>query len=408
MKINRIHLLKRGLIPCLFILVLSFLPDDFFQMFSLYSVDTYDFIAYKVVKYHFPLIQLLVILVSFLYLRRNIKYFLIPIVIVVTEIIRFLFGKDNIFSLSSYEGLLPIVVAVAFFIIVENYFREIERYELFFNFFCILNIISQFFLLILGSGIPGRYNAVNLGVEPTGMLAAIYFLYLLKTKKMIKHRKMLLILSFISLILSGSRIALLLLIIVLLFNYAIFVFKNKGKIKMKSYMLILFIVIFLCICLVFTKQITLPFIDADRILKMFSMTSLHADESGLGRLESIVLGVDILRDNIFGTSFSLINLQYLEYLRGFQTFPHSSVLCCLIMIGPIFYLFLTMVLCKIIKLFKCGNSITIVLIYLLLFVTLTGGIITNFKVYLIMLLTYHLVCSQQSENSIQMIEQMTK
>ena len=66
--------------------------------------------------------------------------------------------------------------------------------------------------------------------------------------------------------------------------------------------------------------------------------NISKDESVLGRTQSLLVGLKVLKKYPLGISGYFLNLQYNMQILGYPTFPHSTLLSMYILFGPIVFL----------------------------------------------------------------------
>lgn len=381
----------------LFIYILLLLPDDFFSLFTLYSNRTPDNIAYKWLAYSFGLIHLIIVALGFtlaLINRDKLLWGVIGIA-ALREVLLLLLGYNSCFTSSSYEIYLTLFTGIGLFKIIENACHSIQELETFFWRSVFLNVVTVFLAPILGAGFSeggySRFNAVNMDVGSTGTICALLIVYCLFNQE-VKYRIVIAGIATIALFLSGSRINLVLLVLVVCFGSgkALFCKHRFNKKAICILVTCLSIAIGILLVLLFSGKYESALIgnSLSRMLDSFSFNTMGTDDSVMGRMQSIIIGFDIIKDNPFGISGFFTNLQYETLLRGFPTFPHSSILDYYILLGPIVIALIAWLLIRLIKLYSVNFSQFLVLLYLIFFVSLSGGPIVNFKIVLLYLMIF--------------------
>lgn len=397
---------KRALINFIFYILLL-LPDDFYRIFTIYSSTTPSYIQYKWLNYSFNIIHLIILIWGILIAILCYDRFLFGMasLMAVREIVFLIWGYNSCFTNSSYEIYLTLFTGVALLKLVENNCRSVLDLEYFYWKSIFLNVLTVFVAPILGAGIfsgtYSRFNAVNMDVGSTGTICAMLII-LSCYNKTVKNQVLIAGIAIIALFLSGSRVNLLLLFLILIIGAAICA-RRDCKISKKWFYVIVggTIVGTIGVLFVLMMNRSMTFGESTgvgRMLSAFSFNKMENDGSVLGRTTSIIAGLDIIKDNPLGISGYFINLQNETIKRGFPTFPHSSLIDYYILLGPI-------VIGLIVRLFLClkrlyiSNQIVqfLVLIYLILFVTFSGGPIINFKIIFFYATLFRISVLKESE-----------
>lgn len=393
-------------IVILFILIL---PSAVFNLGSIYDSLTPFNIDYAWLDYHFGIIYLLIFVIGLYESIRQTKFYILGIFFLafIREFIFFLLSDNNIFSTSRYEMYLTILVGYFLYLILKHYCKDYRQLDRFYGLFLISNMLTIYINVAMGgkgttsteeelAHIAGRYHASNLDVVGTGELCLITIIYLFFSQMKNKYRYPLMILSFIGLILSGTRSAIMFILGlgVMIFLKSIFTkMKNHStKVQMKTFYGIMAVVIII-FGMVFYALINAArlesYFDLSRFSALLSLAAFSSDESVLGRFVSIQYGIDIILNHPFGISGFFTNLQTEMIIRGFPTFPHSTFISSYILFGPIILLIYQKWIKIIIDISNYNNKYYWMILYYIFVTIVTGGPIVNFKViFNLILLTY--------------------
>ncbi|MGN0132765.1 MAG: O-antigen ligase family protein [Lachnospiraceae bacterium] len=370
--------------------LLLLLPENVFAFITLYSSTTPSYISYKWLDYKFGIIQLIILILGALLLFSN-RNRLVPALLVlffIRELIFPIFTNNNIFSQHSFEIYLTLFVGIAFIVLVNETCYSLDELEDLFILIIFLNILTLYPRVVLHlNGILGRYNISNLDVGMTGTFCGIAFIYSVFNNNL-KYRIFWSIVSVMGIFLSGSRVNMLIFVAVLLTGILISLFRDK---KINRRQLIFGTIIFIVVMLILLSVIIYmnfagawnDFVESifnSRMLSTFNNSEMKTDSSFLGRTTSIGIGLDIVKENPFGISGYFINLQEQTRQRGFATFPHSSMLDTYILFGPIVIALIVYIIRNLIKIFKISFTWFLVLLYMFVFVCISGGPIVNFKI----------------------------
>ncbi len=383
------------------LMVFLIAPDDVFNLTGIYTAKSLSFIKYNWLDYSFSILYIIPLFLGTFYAikRRKIGCYLFVLAVLLRSITFQINDLDNMFSYHEFE--IPLTILVGFtlsiwcFEFVEKSAFDIEK---FFEFFLVIHILSQLASAVLGqSGIIGRVNAINLDVESTGLLCGFSVVYFVINKR-IEKRKVLILLSFIALMLSGSRIALIDTIVVLAF-YFIFCRKsvdlNVNVITIIVFLIISEILIFLFVT---NKDLLNDLFSSEMFsaINRILTTGAADDTSKEGRLSSIIIGLKIIKEHPLGIDAFFSNIQMETVKYGFPTYPHSTLLCTYIMFGP--FILIPTILAVINKARvmyirvnkECKLGTISKLAFLVIFITITGQPIVNYKVIFIYILLFKL------------------
>ena len=247
-----------------------------------------------------------------------------------------------------------------------------------------------------------RYHASNLDVGTTGAVCILCIIYLGYNEQKSWYDYLFIVLSIFSLILSDARANIILGGAILGLGYF---FKIQQEKKMhspgvlfKRFLLtgfILFIV--LLFAYGFTNKLQKWYMGS-RFAGIFSLGGLQSDSSFSGRTDSIIAGLDILKHHPFGISGYFINLQQETRLRGYPTFPHSTLLSEYLCFGPIVFVVYILWIKMLKKLQAFDMKYYLSILFLLVSTILYGSPIVNFKIYFIFFIVTILAKDRISEH----------
>lgn len=383
------HVEKKTIINFM-LYILLLLPDNVYRICTVYLSKTPDYILYRWLNYSFNVIHLVILIcgtVIALFCHDRILFGIVGLM-ALREVIFLFLNNNSCITNSAYEIYLTLFTGIAFLKIVENNCRDASELESFFWKSIFLNVLTVFVAPILGAGIfsetYSRFNAVNMDVGSTGTICVMLVIFCCFSKTVI-NQILIAGIAITALFISGSRVNLLLLILVLFVGASICALRDH-RIRKKWFCfavgcVVLGIIVATVILIGNHNVATNVNNGLGRMLDAFSFNRMGNDDSVMGRTTSIIAGIDIIKNNPFGISGFFINLQNETIQRGFPTFPHSSLIDYYIFWGPIIIVFLIrIVIC--LKRLYLSNQIAqfLVLAYLILFVTLSGGPIINFKI----------------------------
>lgn len=375
--------------------LLMLCPDDVFALISLYSNQTDSSVPYKWLYYSFGIVQLAIIVMGiFMFIAYKKKWVLLcATLLLFREVLFFISSDRNIFSTNSYEMYLCLMVGVVLIFMLRKICGSEEESERLFLLIIYLNIASVYLSLFMNlNGIVGRYNASNLDVGSTGVICVVGIIDTFFTVQDIKKKIIKFLLLGIALFLSGSRVNLLLLLVILIFIMCgsfVKMMRNEFRVNRKVPLIASVVIgvgVFGLVALLSSEEAMRRIDDvfeSIRIMSMLSVDTLLEDSSFIGRFESIGVGFDIIKDNPLGMSYYFNNIQVQSHIRGFSTFPHSGILVLFDFFGPIMLVALVY-LFRVLKGLKSKNRKWFyILLYIMLFNTISGAPIVNFKLIFI-------------------------
>ena len=323
------------------ILIILNVPDDVFSITSFLDFKTPGNIYYKWLdsSASFLFIPFIFLIIKKKMKRNHIVLILFWFALLFYNLIKTYFVNSFLNSNHNFELFYGTLVSVLLIIIIDLKLKLLKYLEFFFEIFIFSQILGLILAILLGKGLDGRYHPPNLDVGTTGLFLGIFFIYYLFVKP--KPNVYILLIIFTSILLTGSRSNIILPLFFLIFY---FLKKSKTFFSLKYLLPILcFIPLFYFIDLsfIFDNFEKLKFLDIDRITNLIEISQqggLNEDDSVLGRLKSLEVGVKVISQYPLGIFFSFIDLQWIMQLNGYPTFPHSTVLSFYLVLGPFFIL----------------------------------------------------------------------
>lgn len=372
----------------LLILLILILPDDIFHLTSAYTFQTPDYINYKwlnvSISYIFLPFVILSIIITVKSCRKNwLLFYSFFFSLLMWNLFRHFFLGSQLFSEGYFELFYGSFIGFILFIIVDYYTNSKLTLENFFEVFMNVQIFGLFLSVILNMGSKGRYHPPNLDTGTTGLFLGIYLVYWLFVKK---SKSFLIIFFFVfSILLTGSRSNL---IFPLFFIFLYSLNRIKSTVSIKKIKL-LTISGLLAIISTFLFIVNIQyFLSSQVIERLNSMVDLlntrgelTNDRSLSGRVDSILVGFEVLKQNPFGIFFSFTDVQLAMTQLGYPTFPHSSVLFFYLAMGPLFIILCLYFIYLFIKSVRSRSGYSWILFYLVLYSLFFGGAVVNFKIY---------------------------
>lgn len=369
------------------------LPDDVFGWVSLYKSVTPSNIAYEWLDYSFGIVQFVVLLIGFFYAIRLNKrvFFLLATIMLIRELFYLILSENNIFTASAYEMYLTVFVGYAFVLWAEGGLKTLAECERYYKWFLITNMLTLYVNYAMGGTggiLAGRYHSSNLDVGGTGTLCVLCILFLWFATEKRWYDYIFIILSVIGLFLSGSRANLVFLFLIIglyiIFN-SFSRFKNENEAQEKNRFFKRFIgavIIFLLVTVLGTiySSAIESWLLSSRFESLFSVQGLSSDSSVLGRTASLNAGLDVLKSHPFGISGYFINLQQEIRMRGYPTFPHSTLLSMYLLFGPVVLIVYGMWISLLKRLKKLNAKYFLIILYFVVSTIIYGSPITNFKI----------------------------
>ena len=380
---------------------LMILPDDVFGWVSLYKSVTPSSIAYIWLNYSFGIIQLLILLIGIYYaIRLNKKgVFALAIVMLIRELIYLIIGENSIFTAAAYEMYLTVFVGYAFVLWAEGGLKKYEECERYFKWFLVTNMLTLYINFLMGGTggiLAGRYHSSNLDVGGTGTVCVLCILFLAYSAEKKWYDYLFISLSVVGLFLSGSRANLLFIILILALYFVLNLFlkfrkedKNseKKKVFFRRFLLSGFTLIIAIVIVAINYDAIFNWLLGSRFQSLLSSQALRSDDSFLGRTASLTAGLDVLKHHPLGISGYFINLQQEIRMRGYPTFPHSTLLSMYLVFGPLILIIYGIWLGLLKKLRMIDVKYYLMILFLLISTIIYGGPIANFKIIFMIVMT---------------------
>ena len=380
---------------------LMILPDDVFGWVSLYKSVTPSSIAYIWLNYSFGIIQLLILLIGIYYaIRLNKKgVFALAIVMLIRELIYLIIGENSIFTAAAYEMYLTVFVGYAFVLWAEGGLKKYEECERYFKWFLVTNMLTLYINFLMGGTggiLAGRYHSSNLDVGGTGTVCVLCILFLAYSTEKKWFDYLFIVLSVIGLFLSGSRANLLFLMLILALYFVLsFFFKfrkedknsEKKNVFLRRFLLSGFALIAVIVIVAINYETILNWLLGSRFQTLLSSQGLRSDDSFVGRTASLTAGLDVLKHHPLGISGYFINLQQEIRMRGYPTFPHSTLLSMYLVFGPLVLIIYGIWIGLLRKLRMINIRYYMMILFLLISTIIYGGPIANFKIIFMIVMT---------------------
>lgn len=372
---------------------LMILPDDAFKWLSIYNSITPSSISYKWLNYSFGILQLVILFIGLLYSIKLKKRWLLALSLVmfIREGFFFFLSDNNIFNASAYEMYLTFYVGYAFVVWAEGGLRRREKCELYFKWFLVFNMLTLYIDFAMGGTggiLEGRYHSSNLDAGGTGMVCVLCIIYLFFSSEKNWYEYIFILLSGLGLLLSGSRANLIFLFLLLglyiIFNmFSRFRSEDEGREKnklLKRFIGAVIMFIFIIVLgTVYSSSIE-SWLLSSRFESLFNIQGLSSDSSILGRTASLTAGSDVLKSHPFGISGYFVNLQREVRMRGYPTFPHSTLLSMYLLFGPVVLIIYGLWISMLTKLRKHNARYFLIIVYFIISTIIYGSPITNFKI----------------------------
>ena len=380
---------------------LMILPDDVFGWVSLYKSVTPSSIAYIWLNYSFGIIQLLILLIGIYYaIRLNKKwFFVLALVMTLRELFYLIASDNNIFSASAYEMYLTVFVGYAFVLWAEGGLKSFEECERYFKWFLVTNVLTLYINYAMGGAggiIAGRYHSSNLDVGGTGTVCVLCVLFLAYSTGKKWYDYVLITLSVIGLFLSGSRANLLFMILILALYFVLSLFfkfrreekdSEKRNVFFRRFLMSVFALSVAVVIVAINYDAIINWLLGSRFQTLLSSQGLRSDDSFLGRTASLTAGLDVLKHHPLGISGYFINLQQEIRMRGYPTFPHSTLLSMYLVFGPLVLIIYGIWIDLLKKLRMIDVKYYMMILFLLISTIIYGGPIANFKIVFMIVMT---------------------
>lgn len=382
------------------VLLILFVPDDIFSVTSFVDFKTPINIYYKWLdgSASYIFIPFVFFLFKKKMKREHLVLLLFWFVLLLWNLVKAFFVESFLINNSNFELFYGLLVGIVLIIFIEMKLKSLRNLELFFEIFMFSQILGLFLGILLGEGLDGRYHPPNLDVGTTGLFLGVFFIHNLFVKQ--KPNPYILVLIFISIILTGSRAH-----IILLLFFLIFYFFNKIKnfINIKFFLLLILLFYFLDFSFIFNNFEKIEFFDLERITNLIEISqqgNINEDDSVLGRINSLEVGIKVLKEYPLGTFFSFIDLQWLMQANGYGTFPHSTILAFYLVLGPFFIIISIFFIKLFFLLIRYSNKYYYLLLYLIVASVFFGGMFVNFKIFFFYLLVFKIASHSSKTNQI--------
>jgi hypothetical protein len=393
MKLN-INFKNLILFYCLFLIIL---PNDFYSITSIYDMEKPPFVHYYLYSFYFSMLYLPIVIggIVSLFIKKN-NYFNLLIfffsVIFIKDIFLYINYYNEVTMFFSWELYFQVAISLCFlFVTFSSKDHENNNLWLIFSVFTILGVYISA-VTGLGTGMyefENRYTAPNLSHGETSYLITLFVIYLVFYKRL-KYKSYLVLIAIGSVILTGSRKDL---IYIFLFLILFLLTKKKEiivKVKKLSVLKFYFGFISGVTLIVIGTIKILTSSEFDRIKEPFYylfrgrlFEYILTDSSGLGRIDSFTAAINILVDNPLGLYFSFFNSQMQMQLHGYPTFAHSTLLFYTVIIGLLIFPIALFLLNLLVKLIKYRSNFLYPLLYFILYNSISGGALLDYKVILI-------------------------
>ena len=396
---TKITLEKILLVYAIFLLTL---PNDIFELTSLYVFSKPSFVDYDYVKYYLSWLYLPLIIAIPLTIRKRKKIFQITswclLFLIAHEFLVFFLKNDFIINYNSYELYMTLIVSILIIYIISLNMNKPSDF-LYLLKFLIWTVMLTLLLSIAlhntaeSGEYANRYSATNLSHNSTASVLFIgVALYLLDSK--VKYRYISIITFIIGIVSTGSR-AQLINLFLLLVLYFIFNIK-KNYVKLELLTIIVFTILSSIIIIIFYDEIQDLFnIErfTDLIINFFKngFKSFLTDEtSGAPRLVGLKIGLNMLNKNwLIGNGFSCFSFQYQwQIYNGTSAFPHFNFLLYWNILGILGIIPFILMAFLMIQMILQKNIYSPLIIILVLNNFINGGIFDSFKALTLDLLIY--------------------
>lgn len=397
-----------GFIVSLIVLLLLNCPSFISEPLTIYSIEYEHALGdYAKLSYSFSLLNFFMIIFGVLcvpscVVGRRLLYILS--LVFIKDAILFLAGYNSPFLYNSWEMYLSVGLAIAAWAIVSRYNKKLIELYFFSDGLIVFNFIYQLLFLLTGRAeSSGRVGVMNQDTGSVGFMCALQIMYMLLIRKDEKNKVILITISAISLLLSGSRFSFLILILgVICFCRTIL-----GSLTLKRKVVTLLSLVICAIILVFmlnSSVIRTNSLVLDRVFSLLDggvIQNIGKDESFVQRVESIGAGMEILKERPLGLSNSYIDLQGETIKQGFFSFPHSFILTYYLMWGPVMLVIAIWMFWLAKRAKALGEyGVCKYIIYLLICFTVYGGIITSTKVYVYLIGVFILMNKYLADKSV--------
>jgi hypothetical protein len=382
---------KRSLkIICIFlyIFLVTSLPDGIKSMTAIYKMDTWVFSLVYIYYYYFSVFEIPIIVLGLYLYRRSkiIRFMPIFYLILLINIFYCLFGRESVISLHSYEMFLLLATGFSASSIVLYYCRNVDELDTTIDYFVVLNFVLQLLYLILNKSIGEKTGAAGLPPGFLGLTGTMYLVWSLYMR-LSKPRRWVQMVAFLTIFASGARIQLYAFAAIMIIYFSSSIGKSVVRLKWVR----VFAHSFLSLVFIVGAIIYWHSSHGDLAMRYYNLFSgnfldnVQYDSSYRGRWRSNSGGLEILSQNPMGLPFSIYALEKTSLDRFRMEYPHSFLLCYILLWSPPIALFCYGYLIWLaVKLFhiRKQNSGYIFVIYFLIMLTFYGAPVLYSKGYL--------------------------
>ena len=377
----------------LYCLVALILPINVINKTSFYTVISPSIITYHYKDFYNSFLLLPVLIMSFFFLKdtRAIKFYYVIIAIMIKDF--FLYKFKTSYNIIDFDINLYLVLLYSYaltVIVLRNKTNHIN----FINSYYLVALLTMLLRFILNMSTDGRFGAIGLSVGGTGFLCGLYIVYLLYNHEVNKNIFILLVTSMIFLMLTGQRTNIFCCFCFVLYFTISFFFKRHDAILSNKFISLVLIfeisLVSLAVLFMFSNLSNLS--SSNYLTRVFAVLqsddihSIRNEYSVLGRLNSIDAGISILKDSVLGISNVFYDLQYRMLENGYPTFPHSSLLSCLLLWSfPITIFCCFWIVNLLFSLYKMKNSLFCVVLYIFIMMIFWNGPFLDYQLLFIIL-----------------------
>lgn len=381
--------IKKTTLCALLVVIILNIPGFLIDITTIYHIEhAYTLGDFATLSYSFTVFELILCIWGLCCYNKElgtVNIYPILVIILFKDILIFLQDGISPISLNSWEMYLSPLIGMSCCAIAAHYLSDENGIDRFMDWLIIANFTYQILFLITGRvDSSGRVAVMSQGFGSIGYMCALHILYCLIVREKDKKTIILLIISLVSIILSGSRFSLLVVMLgVLFFSGYIFRSSSRNVRRLITTSIILLTVVMIYIML--NPSLQEKYSILSRMTGLFQggvANNISNDESFLQRIESIGIGFMIMKEFPLGISNSYIDLQGKTIGFGFFSFPHSTIQCYYLMWGPVFIFCIYWIAKRIIRAQRLHiRGIKYFLLLLLVIFAIYGGIETAPKVY---------------------------
>lgn len=377
----------------IYCLVLLLLPITIIQATSIYTTTTPAQIWYKYTSFYFSALLIPAIIWAIAVRRRSyaIPFDIVIVGIVIKDFLMITFSKNAFYVEYNFSFNLVLISAWSIVCIIFRFVNNdnTESVESFFDNYFLLAVLSQFLRLILRMSTDGRYGAIGLSVGGTGYFAGLYLIYCLYYRGFTSRVRNIIIIAFVSLILSGQRSNMLFFLIFCI-PYIFQKFSERRVSKGEKSKIVLLwclagIGVLLISLIIFLNELGVE-IEGFRFITrtieaidLFANGSISSEMSVEGRMLSLNAGFDILKNNPLGLTNNFYELQYRMLQHAYPTFPHNTTLCCYLLWSPFITLLCLLYVAKLlIEARRMRLGLMWPVLYIFLYNIITGSVFLDY------------------------------